>query len=218
MQCSLQVWSHCDTHRPQRHSPCCTNPHPVTPKLPVFHFNPQFTACQYRPVGRFSPAALQSSMCPCRPADACRIFIFWKRLKNVSAGGISSLGSLRTYGVLQNSTHSCQSAACVLLHGLSPLGTRWEHTNTCVCQLPGIQGPMLAVLSHFSRCSQSCRRQEDAGSLHFLFQLFWVEGEEALPSGRKCGPFALTDNKPQITRFFFSSRASPTPASQMFSF
>lgn len=71
-----------------------------------------------------------------------------------------------------------------------PLGTSWEHTNTCVCQLPGIQGPilsglLLAVLSHFSRCPQSCeavRRRTLVFSISCSSRSGW-RGKSLCPRG-----------------------------------
>lgn len=59
-------------------------------------------------------------MYPCHLAGHCHIFICSNMFKMYLLG--SSLESLWTYGVLQNSKHSCQSAVCVLEHGLSPSG------------------------------------------------------------------------------------------------
>lgn len=158
-ECSLQVFYNLDTRRSVNWTTACgMSLNTMTPKLFLFIFNllslSGSQSVSTRPVGG---SALAHGEAKCIHVTLLVIATF---LSAQICSKCICLGvHLRVYGrtgVAEFQTFLSVCRMCARTRTF-PLRTSWEHTNTCVCQLPGIQGPilcgpLLAALSHYSRC------------------------------------------------------------------
>lgn len=152
-ECGLQVFYNLDNYRSVSLTTLCC----VTLKWHLHFFIYLFLVLFHSSGHSLSVLDLSEAQPLCSTKLKVSLLHFYlpKNVLNVS-GWDFAWEFIDVRGVAEFQTFLSVCRMCALARTF-PLGTSWEHTNTCVCQLPGIQGlilsgPLLATLSQCSRC------------------------------------------------------------------